>query len=105
MLPWMQRPKLVRLHIEETAEHPPEIIWVAVAASGGNFFHVQRAEQQQVFGVMHPCLVDASRKAVPECFPIDPSQIIGIAMKGSGDLRGGDRFAEPFTDRDLRGRG
>src|ERR1700751_2248279 len=102
VLPRVQRPKLVRLHIKEAAEHPAEIIWVAVAAGGGNLLYVQRTEQQQVFGVMHPCLVDAGRKAMAECFPIDAAEIIRIAMKRPGDFGGGDRFAKPFTNRDLR---
>ena len=73
MLPWMQRPKLVRLHIEKAAEHPPKIVWVTVAAGSGDLFYVQRAKQQEVFGVMHSCLVDTGRNAMAECLSIDPA--------------------------------
>jgi hypothetical protein len=40
VLPRMQRPELVRLHIEKAAEHSAKIIRITVAAGGGDLFDV-----------------------------------------------------------------
>src|SRR5260221_6365840 len=52
--------------------------------------------------MMHSHTMNAGGQIVAECFPVDPPEVVWIAVQRPSNFRGSDRLAEPFTKRGLR---
>ncbi len=52
--------------------------------------------------MMHSHTMNAGGQTAAEGFPVDPPEVIWIAVQRASDFRGSDRLAEPFTKRGLR---